>query len=305
MLSVRARMINGVLRALRLHRVDDAFRDAAGDPAAEAELVAQGRKGLRPEPPKRLVKKRPHERFAVGSTPMHMIGHGDTPGDRVLLYLHGGGYMTGPMWPHWAVGLDLSRELGCDFALPVYPKAPEHTAVGVIAEINDVYDRMVDRYRAENIVVAGDSAGGGLTLTLLASVRDRGGSQPRAGILISPWLDLTWAARAPEAVAPLDRMLTIEGARRVGEWYAGDMDPADPLISPLNADPAGLAPLHMWVGTHEIFLPDCRTFAGKARANGHPVTIREMPKGQHVAALFPTPEGRCARAQMVALIDWP
>ena len=63
--------------------------------------------------------------------------------------------------------------------------------------------------------------------------------------------------------------------------------------------------MHVFVGADEAFLVECRAFVEKARANGHPVTIREMTRGQHVAALFPTPEGRIARAQMVALMGWP
>jgi acetyl esterase/lipase len=305
MLSVRARMLNGVLRMLRLHRVDEQFAAAAHDPAAMDALIAKGRKGTQLTPPKQLAKHRHHVTEQVGATPLHILGHAGTPGDRVLLYLHGGGYTTGPVWPQWATGIALTDELGCDFALPVYPKAPEHTAPEILASANAVYDRMVERYGAENIVVAGDSAGGGMTLSLLTDVRDSGRPQPRAGLLISPWLDLTMADPAAAALAERDLMLTILGARRAGEWYAGEMDPADPRISPLNADPVGLAPLHLWVGTHEIFLPDCRTFAGRARANGHRVTIHEMRMGQHVAALFPTPEGACARAQMIALVDWP
>ena len=304
-MSFTARAIDLALRAARLDRVDEQIAAAAHDPTVEYRAIARSRKMDKFDPPRRLLRRRSHAVQRVDGTPLHVIRHDDTPGVRVLLYLHGGGYFCGPMMLHWRSAPALAADLGADVALPIYPKAPEHTADDTLAAVVAVYDRLLDRYGAENIVVGGDSAGGGLTMSLLGIARDTGRPQPRAALLVSPWLDLSLADPAAAGLSDRDHMLTVTGARYAADWYRGDRPVDDPSISPLYADTAGLAPLHLWVGTDEILLPDCRTFIGKARAAGHRATIHEISRGQHVSALWPTVEGRCARAQMVALVDWP
>jgi len=200
---------------------------------------------------------------------------------------------------------EVAREGGADLAMSIYPKTPEHDHRATISAAVAAFELIAARYGEENIVVGGDSAGGGLTASLLTVLRDRDIPQPRAAVLISPWLDVSMSDPASVAQSGTDLMLTIEGAIRAGRFYAADVAANDPLVSPRFAPTGGLAPMHIFVGTDEIFLADCSGFAEKARANGDPVTLRVMRRGQHVAALFPTPEGKIARAQMLALIDWP
>jgi acetyl esterase/lipase len=187
----------------------------------------------------------------------------------------------------------------------IYPKTPEHDHRATIAAAVEAYELVVGRYGSDNVVVGGDSAGGGLVASLLAVLRERELDQPHAAILVSPWLDVAMSDPASRAQSPTDLMLTIEGAIAAGRYYAGARETTDPMVSPRFAVTSGFAPMHLFAGTEEIFLADCVAFTEKARANGDPVTLRVMPRGQHVAAIFPTPEGKIARAQMLALIDWP
>ena len=305
MLSIRARLINGAFRGMRRSGITRRMVEALGDPVALPVALRKLRRFDEPDPPKRVRRKRNHEVITLEGGPLHLITPSTGPQRRVLLYLHGGGYLIGPARMHWTSAAALVGEGAADLAMLIYPKSPEHDHRATIACAVDAYDVLARRYGAENIVVAGDSAGGGLSATLLTVLRDTDRAQPHAAVLISPWLDLSMSDPTAAAQEVTDHILTIEAAVRAGRLYAGDRDPSDPLISPRFATTSGLAPVHVFVGSEEIFLADCRAFVAKARANGDQATIRVLKKGQHVSAIFPTPEGRIARAQMVALIDWP
>lgn len=305
MLSVRSRMINGALRLARWTGLTSGFDRAMADRASLDAELPRVRRFDAELPPRRLRRKWNHEELSADGSALHLL-RGDTGGGRrVLLYLHGGGYMVGPAKMHWKAAAEVARGGRADLAMLIYPKTPEHDHRATIAAAVAAYEIVVDRYGSENIVIAGDSAGGGLTATLLSVARERDLAQPRAAILISPWLDVAMSDPASRAQSSTDLMLTIEGAIAAGRYYAGALAPTDPKVSPRFAVTAGLAPMHVFVGTEEIFLADCLGFTEKAKANGDAVTLRVMAKGQHVAAIFRTPEGKIARAQMLALVDWP
>jgi epsilon-lactone hydrolase len=305
MLSIRARLINGAFRGIRRSGITERFIAALDDPVALRAALPGIRRFDELEPPKRLCRHGGHEVVSLDGGPLHLLTPIGPRQRRVFLYLHGGGYMIGPSRFHWTSAMALAQEGAADLAMLIYPKTPEHDHRATIVCATDAFDVLANRYDAANIVVAGDSAGGGLVATLLTVLRDTGRPQPHAAVLISPWLDLAMSDPAAAAQEATDHVLTIEAAIRAGRFYAGDRSPDDPLISPRFATSSGLAPIHVFVGSEEIFLADCRSFAATARANGDKVTIRVMNKGQHVSATFPTPEARIARAQMVALVDWP
>lgn len=305
MLSVRARAINGVLRLARRAGFGPRFEAAAAQPDVLEALLSRVRRYDVVRPPRRIRRRWAHEELAADGAPLHLLQRGAAPAPRVLLYLHGGGYMVGPAALHWHGAAEIAAKGRADLAMLIYPKTPGHDHRATIAAAVAAYATLSERYGAENIVVGGDSAGGGLVASLLCVLRDRGLVQPRAALLVSPWLDLSMSDPASRAQARTDLMLTIEGAIAAGRLYAGELPTDDPLVSPRFADTHDLAPMHLFVGTEEIFLADCLGFAAKAKADGDPLTIRVMAKGQHIAAMFPTPEGRIARAQMLALIDWP
>ncbi|MEZ5243806.1 MAG: alpha/beta hydrolase [Acidimicrobiales bacterium] len=305
MLSVRARMINGVLRVARWVGADRRADAALADRASLDRLLRTVRRFDAVDPPRRLRRRWRHEQLAVAGSALHLLERDAGGPRRVLLYFHGGGYMVGPAKMHWKAAAEVARGGRADLAMLIYPKTPEHDHRATIAAAVEAYELLVSRYGSDNVVVGGDSAGGGLVATLLSVLRERGVDQPRAAILISPWLDVSMSDPASRAQADTDLMLTIEGAIAAGRYYAADRATTDALVSPRFAATSGFAPMHLFVGTEEIFLADCLGYAEKARANGDPVTLRVMAKGQHVAAIFSTPEGRIARAQMLALIDWP
>jgi acetyl esterase/lipase len=302
-LSLGSRFLYFIFRLLRLVGANKLFDRAAGDRSVVVELAPKARRFDTRKPPRAVKRGRRHEEIDIEGSTMHVLGN---EGRRVILYLHGGGYLIGPSQQHWSALTDVGDQTGADVAMFLYPRIPEVDHAEIIASTLSAYEYLATRYGASNIVVAGDSAGGGLTATLLLHLRHREIEQPHAAVLISPWLDLALSDPAALAQEQSDLMLTVSGIRAIGTHYAGEFRGTDDaLISPVHASLEGLAPMHVFVGTDELFLADARTFAKRAEVDGAELTLREMPRGQHVAAIFNTREGRAARAQMAALIGWP
>jgi acetyl esterase/lipase len=187
--------------------------------------------------------------------------------------------------------------LQADIILPVYPKAPLHHAPEVHAMVLDRYLWLLRerRLRPEDIVLMGDSAGGGLTLSFLQQLRDKALPLPREAFLISPWLDVTDSNPAMKDYQAADPLLDMDELAFQGRQYAGDLDPKDPLVSPIFGSLAGLPPLTVFAGTHEIFYPDVIRLGELAREQGADIDIRLFPNQIHCFVVLPVREGKAAR----------
>jgi monoterpene epsilon-lactone hydrolase len=152
------------------------------------------------------------------------------------------------------------------------------------------------------VTIAGDSAGGGLALGLAQALPDAGLPQPERIVLLSPWLDLTLSHPDLPAVEEHDPWLSSVGLRVAGEAWAGGDDPTQPRLSPGNGQLAGLAPIDVYVGTHEIGLPDGRLLIERARDAGVLGHTEVCAGAVHVYPLTPTPEGRAATRRIVQRI---
>ena len=137
------------------------------------------------------------------------------------------------------------------------------------------------------VAIAGDSAGGGLTLATAVALRDRGAAMPVALLLVSPWTDLTQSAPSYEAKADEDPMLTAESLTQMAEAYLAGADPRTELASPLRADHAGLPPTRIDVGSAEVLLDDSTVLADRLRAAGVPVELQVWDEMIHVFPAFP------------------
>jgi acetyl esterase/lipase len=211
----------------------------------------------------------------------------DTPGaqpDRLLLLLHGGGYNAGSPVTHRKLAALLGLATGTRVLTPDYRLAPEHPFPAAPEDALAVWNWLTTEGGREpaSIVVAGDSAGGGLALTMMLMLRDAGRQQPLAAVLLSPWTDLSVSGRSYETNRASDPGITREGLLRAGAWYAGKLPVTHPLASPLFADLKGLPPLLIHAGGAEAMLDDSRVFAERAGAAGVEVTFREWPGLWHV-----------------------
>jgi monoterpene epsilon-lactone hydrolase len=205
---------------------------------------------------------------------------------RAILYLHGGGYVIGSIASHRHLAAELGRAAGVRTLALDYRLAPEAPFPAAVDDALAGYRFLLDSgIKPSSIAIAGDSAGGGLTLATLLAARDAGLPQPACGFCISPWtdLELTGATMITKADDP---MVEAHSAGRMAADYLGKTHPHTPLASPLHADFTGIAPLLIHVGSAEALLDDSIRVAGVAGAADVPVRLEVWPEMLHVWHFF-------------------
>jgi acetyl esterase/lipase len=204
--------------------------------------------------------------------------------DRVLLYLHGGGYTVGSIASHRKLVGHLAKAAGMRGLSVEYRLAPENPFPAGLDDAVTVFAWLLGQgIEAGHIGIGGDSAGGGLAMATALALRERGLPAPGGLVLLSPWTDLATTGDSITSNVGKDLLL-----RRVEEdspgigWYAGDNDVKNPLISPLYADFGGFPPFIVHVGGSELLLDDSTRVAERASAAGCDVSIEVWPEMQHV-----------------------
>ena len=234
------------------------------------------------------------------------IGVPEARNDRGVMYFHGGGYTVGSLTSHAEMMARVATAcrapvLGLDYRL-----APEAPYPAAVEDAVACYNRLVDGGLAapESIVLAGDSAGGGLVLACLLALKAAGKPLPAGAILFSPWTDLTASGESTRTRAELDPMVSAGLLNPMAEAYGASQPLGDPMISPLFGDLSGLPPLLIQVGDHEILLDDSLRLADKARAAGVDVTLEVYPGAFHVFQTMPQlPESAEALATAARFFD--
>jgi acetyl esterase/lipase len=202
---------------------------------------------------------------------------------RVILQLHGGGYNAGSPVTHRKLAAYFALYGGARVFTPDYRLAPEHPFPAAPEDGLAVYDGLLGQGIAPaDIVFIGDSAGGGLALTMLLMLRERGGPMPAAAVLLAPMADLTVSSESYVSNRASDPQITREGIAEAGIWYAGGRDLRDPLLSPVFADLTGLPPLLIHAGGIEVMLGEAEAIAERARIAGVNVTYKEWPGLWHI-----------------------
>ena len=223
------------------------------------------------------------------------------PEAKLLLYLHGGAYIMGGCATHRQLVSYIARAAGVRTLLPEYRLAPEHPFPVAVDDAVGLYRALLaDGYAAEDIVIAGDSAGGGLTMATLLSLRDAGDPLPAAACLLSPWLDLAATGETMSTHANRDPWFKPEDMLVVSNYYCKQDQLRDPLVSPVYGDLSGLPPIYIQVGADEILLSDSTRAAEKVKSAGGEVVIEIWPGMWHVFQLFvrQMPESRAAIAKL-------
>lgn len=210
-------------------------------------------------------------------------------GSGMVLYLHGGAYCVGTADSYAPTLSHLSAMAGVRLLSLDYRLAPEHPHPAALDDAVDAYDWLLD-HGAEpaDVVVAGDSAGGGLSLALLVRLRDLGRPLPSGGVLLSPWADLRCVHPTYETNAETDPMLDRDHLLEAAGWYAAGHALDDPYLSPALADLTGLPPLLVVAGGAEVLLGDTLAIAEAARRDDVGVTTDIWPGMWHV---FPVTVG--------------
>jgi acetyl esterase/lipase len=215
----------------------------------------------------------------------------EAPAEKVVLYVHGGGYVSGSCSDHRGVVAKFAAANGYRHLLFEYRLAPEFPFPAALDDALAVYEYLLaNGYNAGDILIAGESAGGGLSLALLLAIKDKGLEMPAAAVAISPWTDLSCSGESYHtknkvSVAPLDSWNVF------AQHYAGGQDVKNPLISPLFGDLSDLPPLFIIAGMDDELFDDGRVFAEKAREQGVDVTFRAGKGMVHcyplLAPMFP------------------
>jgi acetyl esterase/lipase len=255
-------------------------------------------KSLRNAEPPRNVRI---ELVSAGGVAAEIITPDKLATDRVLYYLHGGGYVFGGLRTHRRFVASMAKRLGARALHIDYRLAPEHPHPAALEDALAAYDWLVAQgVAADDIVIGGESAGGGLTMATLLSLRERGAPLPGLGFLISPWLDLTMSGRSIRTRRRADPMIPANYLHTVSRMYRGAHHAQSPLVSPLFAELRGLPPLLIHVGGNEVLLDDAVRFAENCETAGVNATLRVYDDLFHAFHLFGhLPEARSAVREIV------
>ena len=217
--------------------------------------------------------------------------------DRVVVFLHGGGYVVGSLDSHRDQAIRFARATGARLLAVDYRLAPEHPFPAGIEDATAVYEWLIENgYPPAKIMFMGESAGGGLSAATMLNLRDRGTPMPAAAVLMSAWLDLALTGESMQTRDAVETVLCRPELEQWAGWYLNGTDAKTARASALYAELHGLPPLLIQVGTDEILFDDSKRFATRAKTAGVDVTYEEwdgMLHGWHNLALW-LPEGRSA-----------
>jgi|SRR5690625_682147 len=303
MASIQARLFTGLLRVV------SGYRSKSNDTPPEAALHksrAFTRLMTMPQWPgtRSIPAKVPH----VDAT-WHV---GDTIRDDVrIVYFHGGAYTAGSSKTHRHFTSMLAKLSHIPVLSVDYRLAPEHPFPAAFDDAIAAYTWAKENgpnraSTAQHLIIAGDSAGGGLSVAAAMQLRDAGTLIDGALVLLSPWMDLTCSSGAAERIGHLDAMLNVDHAKMMAGLYAGDHTLTDPRLSPLYGDFRGLPPLFMAIGGREIVLDEALAAIQKAQEADVDVTIERNEEMFHVwPVLFHlVPEGKESLERIVAWLQW-
>ena len=223
----------------------------------------------------------------AGGVPGEWVVAPEADADRVVLYLHGGGYCMGSPSSHRRLVAALSAQAQARVLSLDYRLAPEHPYPAAVEDAVAAYRWLLAQgVPAGRIAISGDSAGGGLTLATLLALRDAGDALPAAGVPLSAWTDMEGTGETMKTRAHVDRMIKPDGLKESADWYADGGDMRQPQMSPVHGDYAGIPPLFMQVGGAEVLLDDSARVADRAKAAGVDVTLEVWDDMPHVFQAF-------------------
>lgn len=221
----------------------------------------------------------------------------------VILYCHGGGYTSGSFRYARSITNKLASSTSMDVLSFDYRLAPENPYPAALEDAMNVWDHlMYHGYGARDIIIAGDSAGGNLALTLTLKLKEQGRLLPRGLVLFSPWTDLTMSGKSHKEKAELDPILSAEYLQRCRESYAPEMELKNPLISPVFGDFTGFPPTYIQVGTNEILLSDSTKLQRQLQKYHVPVKMEYYPGMWHVFQMSPLKTAYNAMDQVAEFI---
>lgn len=221
---------------------------------------------------------------------MQVFAFGDEKAVNTIVFMHGGAYVNEINYQHFLFCRKLSRNLDAYVLAPVYPLAPHHKAIETFELITDFYENLIQSRK--NIILMGDSAGGGFVHSFCQYIKTVSLPQPEHIVTFSPWVDISMIN--PSFASKNDPILGEIGLREIGKSWAGNLDTTDYRVSPIYGDNEGLAKTLIFAGTNEIFYNDIKNYVEKLKNDGVDVKLITGKGLFHIYPLFPIPEAKDA-----------
>lgn len=241
-------------------------------------------------------------RLVESPYPMIWLNQGQNA-RHLIVYLAGGAFIQRPAKEHWQFLDHLAQAADAEIVVPDYPLAPDHDFKDAYQELMDLYQQLYDKRPVSSIVLMGDSSGAGLATGFCEELGQRGLPQPGKLVLISPWLDLQLGNPLIKKYAAKDQLLDQDGLRALGKLWAGQNDPRDYRLSPLNGPKDCLRNVTIYIGTHDIMYPDVVHFTRQLKAAGVKINT-VIGRGMfHSYPLYPIPESDHVINQLAHELD--
>ena len=202
---------------------------------------------------------------------------------KVILYFHGGAYMAEATQQHWDFLKKLVKDTKSTIIMPDYPLTPKHTYKDVLNMIEPLYKEILARVESKNLIMMGDSAGGGMTLGLAEKLSINNIELPSKTILISPWLDVTMSNKKIDEVQKNDKDLNKGKLALAGLSYSRNLESEDEyFVNPINGEVSKLKNIIIYTGTYDILNPDCHLLQEKAKKVDVDIQINEYETASHI-----------------------
>ena len=224
--------------------------------------------------------------FQVENTTITVIRR-DQNSPRLLIFLHGGAFVSGPAQHHWNIAKQICQQTDHTIWMCNYPKAPEHQIGEISSNVDAMYAEARKAYETANITIIGDSVGGTLATALVQRLITRGIPVPGRLILVTPVMDATMSNPEILTIDQTDPMLSKAGVLSAKQLCAGNTDLADPMISPIQGEFEGFPPTLLFLASCDIMYPDGKQAAVKMKEAGVSLTVIEGAKMPHIWPFLP------------------
>lgn len=224
----------------------------------------------------------------INGIPAELLSPKDKQSEKIILYLHGGGYLYCSINTHRGLASQIAQRTKIPVIIIDYRKAPENKFPTALDDAHYAYKWLITNqsYLPENVIIGGDSAGGGLSMATLLKLKELEVSLPKAVFLMSPWVDLTCSGETMETKKEEDVILDSETLKSWANEYLGEVGPQNPYASPLFGDLSNLPPIYIQVGTAEILYSDAIRLYEKLKEQENMVEIDIWDQMVHVFQLF-------------------
>lgn len=270
--------------------------------SALRKSVEKKRKKESHEVPEKIKRKFEISKKDVNGFCCYVMKPLNNAGSKHILFIHGGGFVYEITGLHWTFLCKLANSFQCTVTIPIYPLAPEHICDEAYDMVLSVYSQIVSNVLPADLTIMGDSAGGGMALSLAQHLKEKGLPQPGNIILLSPTLDMTMTNQEIPEIEKKDPLLAVPAIVEFSNWFRGNKEMQNYMISPMFGSLEGLGRISIFIGTRDLLYPDARKFKNMLDNKGIYYKYFEYPEMIHDWILLPFPESKRALKQIIDTI---